>query len=266
MKLANVDSSLYISQTLPTIQGEGYKTGVPSFLIRLAYCNLTCPWCDTKYAWNFNNELPGSNVITNLNYKAWIDNINMICHNTYNINNIMLTGGEPLLYLNNPLLLRLINDIEADTFEIETNGLLLNKLLKTDMILESKINLNISPKIDLNCYINKETFKIEMDKLAINIQKVKLVFNCSFKFVYNPFNKSSQKEFKELFNKFGLNPNEIIIMPLTPIKQKEQDKKTYLEYYINTFCLPTLSFCLQNGYTLSPRIHTLLFENCREDF
>ena len=32
-----------------TIQGEGPFCGVPAVFIRLAGCNLQCPWCDTEY-------------------------------------------------------------------------------------------------------------------------------------------------------------------------------------------------------------------------
>lgn len=44
---------MFISETFYSIQGEGELTGVPSFFIRTAGCNLRCNWCDTPYAsWN----------------------------------------------------------------------------------------------------------------------------------------------------------------------------------------------------------------------
>jgi len=29
--------------------------GVPSVFLRLATCNLSCHWCDTKYTWDWQN-------------------------------------------------------------------------------------------------------------------------------------------------------------------------------------------------------------------
>ena len=53
----NFDTELYVSQMIPTVQGEGNFTGVPSLLIRLLGCNLHCNFCDSKYTWNINNGL-----------------------------------------------------------------------------------------------------------------------------------------------------------------------------------------------------------------
>ena len=43
--------TLKIKEIFASIQGEGLRCGEPTFFIRLAGCNLRCPWCDTKYAW-----------------------------------------------------------------------------------------------------------------------------------------------------------------------------------------------------------------------
>ena len=41
---------MWVSELFYSVQGEGKLTGVPSYSIRLAGCNLRCTWCDTKYA------------------------------------------------------------------------------------------------------------------------------------------------------------------------------------------------------------------------
>lgn len=43
---------LTVVETFHSIQGEGAWTGTNAFFIRLAGCDVGCPWCDTKQSWN----------------------------------------------------------------------------------------------------------------------------------------------------------------------------------------------------------------------
>lgn len=43
--------SLPVVETFHSIQGEGFWTGSNAFFIRLAGCDVGCPWCDTKHSW-----------------------------------------------------------------------------------------------------------------------------------------------------------------------------------------------------------------------
>ena len=36
-----------------SIQGEGINMGIPTAFLRLAVCNLSCSWCDTRYTWDW---------------------------------------------------------------------------------------------------------------------------------------------------------------------------------------------------------------------
>ena len=47
---ASVSGTLPISETFVSIQGEGKRTGTPSWFCRVSGCNLRCAWCDTPYA------------------------------------------------------------------------------------------------------------------------------------------------------------------------------------------------------------------------
>ena len=40
-----------VIEIFDSIQGEGAMMGIPVSFIRVAGCNLACPWCDTKESW-----------------------------------------------------------------------------------------------------------------------------------------------------------------------------------------------------------------------
>lgn len=42
---------LPVIEIFQSIQGEGTMAGYPVTFVRLAGCNLACPWCDTKESW-----------------------------------------------------------------------------------------------------------------------------------------------------------------------------------------------------------------------
>ena len=46
-----IPSKLPVMEIFSSIQGEGSMMGMPVTFIRLAGCNLRCPWCDTKDSW-----------------------------------------------------------------------------------------------------------------------------------------------------------------------------------------------------------------------
>lgn len=41
-----------VVETFHSVQGEGSWAGTSAFFIRLAGCDVGCPWCDTKLSWN----------------------------------------------------------------------------------------------------------------------------------------------------------------------------------------------------------------------
>ncbi|MGF1500068.1 MAG: 7-carboxy-7-deazaguanine synthase QueE [Elainellaceae cyanobacterium] len=44
--------SLPVVETFHSVQGEGAWVGTSAFFIRLAGCDVGCPWCDTQHSWN----------------------------------------------------------------------------------------------------------------------------------------------------------------------------------------------------------------------
>lgn len=102
---------LKVSEIFKSIQGEGRYIGTPMLFIRLAGCNRTCSWCDTKYSWLEGIEMDISSVVelinkTKLPYACW-------------------TGGEPLLQYEQ--IYEVIKATPAKRHHLETNGDLLTK-------------------------------------------------------------------------------------------------------------------------------------------
>lgn len=73
---------LRVNEIFYSLQGEGLRTGIPTWFIRLAGCNRSCAFCDTNHA----------------------DYVEMTCQEIVkklegNCKNIVWTGGEPCLQL-----------------------------------------------------------------------------------------------------------------------------------------------------------------------
>lgn len=100
------DLSPALSPTLPivemfhSIQGEGAWAGTNAFFIRLAGCDVGCPWCDTKLSWNPKRH--PQREIAELVAAAQAVHPQIV----------VITGGEPLMH-----------DLTALTQQLKAAGL-----------------------------------------------------------------------------------------------------------------------------------------------
>ena len=99
-----------VNEIFYTLQGEGAHSGIPAVFVRLSGCNLRCPWCDTEFA--DYREMSADEVVAE------------VC-SLYDLQNprrkmVVLTGGEPSLQVDQPL----IDALHKAGFYIciETNG------------------------------------------------------------------------------------------------------------------------------------------------
>lgn len=94
-----------INELFYSLQGEGRHTGRAAVFIRFSGCNLRCPFCDTDFT--ASTPMTTDGIISAV--KPWSD-----CHFA------VLTGGEPSLQIDEPLLQALH---QAGFFvAVETNG------------------------------------------------------------------------------------------------------------------------------------------------
>lgn len=96
-----------VVEVFESIQGEGSFMGLGATFIRLAGCNLSCPWCDTKYAFDDKaaRMLDATEILTTWKFTQPI---------------VVITGGEPTLYDLGPLVRALKEQGRFVT--LETNG------------------------------------------------------------------------------------------------------------------------------------------------
>ena len=78
--------SLPVMEHFYTIQGEGVHSGVPCYFVRLAGCDVGCPWCDVKESWD--QESHPIHTVEEI--------VSWICETK--APRVVITGGEPLMH------------------------------------------------------------------------------------------------------------------------------------------------------------------------
>lgn len=136
---------ILISEVFQTIQGEATHAGKPSVFLRLQYCPVGCPWCDTKYTWAKDKaDEPRDNVFTRQEVPGGIewDEQELIeaIKQRYTARHLVLTGGEPCAQPIFDLLTAAIN--AGFTTQIETSGTFAIHVPKATFV-------TVSPKIDM---------------------------------------------------------------------------------------------------------------------
>lgn len=98
-----------ICDLFTSLQGEGRSQGYPCTFVRLAGCNLSCSWCDTRYS----RDHPGTDTTAEA-ITGFVT--------SKGIRRVCITGGEPLLQTGS--LVPLLADLHERgcLIEIETNG------------------------------------------------------------------------------------------------------------------------------------------------
>jgi 7-carboxy-7-deazaguanine synthase len=89
------------------IQGESTRAGLPCTFVRLTGCNLRCLYCDTRYSYDEGAEKTIEEIISRVGKAG--------------VRLVEITGGEPLLQEETPLLVKALLDGGHEVL-IETNG------------------------------------------------------------------------------------------------------------------------------------------------
>ena len=101
---SDLDYKYDIVEIFHSVQGEGFRAGIPHVFIRFGNCNLRCEWCDTDF----------------LTYESMTSRDILEQVEEYNCKNVLFTGGEPMIHNLWPLQ-RLLKQKQYH-ISIETNG------------------------------------------------------------------------------------------------------------------------------------------------
>lgn len=132
--------SLFINEIFYSIQGESTHSGRPCVFVRLTGCNLRCTYCDTRYAYEEGKKMEITEIMDRVA--------------AYKCSLVEITGGEPLLQNETPVLIHrlLENGYEA---LMETNGSL-------DI---SKVDRRCIKVVDIKCPTSNESDKNDLGNL-----------------------------------------------------------------------------------------------------
>lgn len=120
-----------INEIFYSVQGEGLHAGRPAHFIRFSGCNLHCPFCDTKHEEGV--MMTDEEILEKINFGS---------------NMVILTGGEPTLFIDEQFI-RKLNNLGKYVC-IETNG--------THELPKGKFFVTLSPKFE---FVSKAELKVK---------------------------------------------------------------------------------------------------------
>jgi 7-carboxy-7-deazaguanine synthase len=132
--------SILVNEIFYSIQGESVYSGCPCVFIRLTGCNLKCTYCDTQYAYNQGEKMEISQILRQIA--------------GYKCRSVEITGGEPLLQNETPLLVSRLLD-HGYIVMMETNGSL-------DI---SRVDQRCIKVLDMKCPSSNEAGKNDLKNL-----------------------------------------------------------------------------------------------------
>jgi organic radical activating enzyme len=243
----------------PTIQGEGKLVGTPSIFIRFGKCNFKCVGFDVEYETPSGVKKCGCDSFYAVDkefkdswtkYKAYekiVDEVNKLTSSSSSIYkmDIVITGGEPLLYWSTEEFQKLLKHYIEDGHQvtIETNASL---NLNFTQDYQKKIIFSMSVKLsnsleDIKKRINYET----LNKILSNTKESYLKFVIDKNFL-----EDTKKEISTILE--NIPKSDVYLMPLGDTAKS-----------INENCEAVIQMAIDYGYKYCDRLHIRVWDNKR---
>lgn len=238
----------------PTIQGEGKLIGTPSIFIRVGKCNMKCVGFNVEY------ETPSGIKKCSCDSYYAVDTAfkeqwhKMSCDDiikkveelkpNYNVD-IVITGGEPLLYWQNEEFQSLLKYYVENNYKvtIETNA-----SLNINFTQEYQEKILFSMSVKLSNSLEPLKKRVNIDTLTSIINKSK---DSYLKFVIDKdFKNQAIKEIKDILSKIP--KVEVYLMPMGDTAQE-----------INANCETVIDMSIKNGFKYCDRLHIRVWDNKR---
>ncbi|WP_121021457.1 7-carboxy-7-deazaguanine synthase QueE [Helicobacter vulpis] len=237
-----------------SLQGEGAHVGAPSVFVRLGGCNLRCKGfgveaivqgrkivgCDSAYAVH---PLYAQEWRKLKSAQELLDLIYALTPPTPHLPHIVLTGGEPTLHFQNPLLLSALETLLEQGYfiSVESNGSVSFEFCPPLRALHFTLSVKLA-------------FSLESAHKRLNYAALHAILEHAraiFKFVVRP--KALDQDLAQIdsiLETLACPPPPIYLMPLGTHSIEEHAK----------ILAPV---CLQRGYHLSDRLHIRLWGDTR---
>ena len=224
-----------ISEIFHSIQGEGRLSGVPSVFIRTSGCNLRCVWCDTPYtSWRPDGKEMSMEEILH-------------AIESYPLDHVVLTGGEPLLS----------HEIEELSVTLKTAGA--HVTIETAATIFKPVScdlVSMSPKLSNSTPWQKQNgrFAAMHDQHRLNYNVVQQFidsYDYQLKFVVD--REQDFAEVRQIVDALkNVDTSRVLIMAQARNRRQLHQKSRWI-----------VELCKKFGYGYSPRLHIELYGNRR---
>lgn len=190
----------------PTTQGEGKSQGLRVVFVRTGFCNLKCPWCDTKFTWDRDNY----DLDKEIHNMASIDIVTEVKRLAPDVKRVVISGGEPMVHQPELITLLTLFKYEKYMVEIETNGTIEPK----NRFLELIDQINCSPKTSNSGPYNTSAMRDKPEAMK------KFVANEKTNFKFAICGEKDMTEIEEFISRYGVNRNRIYLMPQAQTREE----------------------------------------------